>query len=95
MSVTFSKNLEERLIQILTTNYKTSNLWDLINRYSDLIRLFRITVLCMRATARFKKSTTALTNSISTQELKEAKFYWIRIIQRCAFHHELKIFFDK
>lgn len=91
-SVTLAKNLEERPAQIFTTNCKEKHFWDLINRYSNLNQLLRITTLCIRAIARFKKSTTAsLTDPISPQELEAAKLYWIRITQRWAFHQELKI----
>lgn len=50
----------------------------------------------MRAIARFKKSTTvSFNNSITTRELDEAKCFWIRMIQRWAFHQEFKILSNK
>lgn len=75
------ENLEEKPAQVLTTNCPTTNIWDLIYKYSSLNRLCRITVLCTRAISRFKGCRTSLLNHpITTQELEKAKLYWVKEI---------------
>ncbi|XP_036146761.1 uncharacterized protein LOC118646920 [Monomorium pharaonis] len=86
------ENLEERPTQVFVTNIKSNILWDLIYRYSNLTHLLRITALCMRAIARFKRTqNSSLNNPITTQEIEIARIYWVKSIQRFAFPQEIKI----
>jgi len=86
------ESLEEKPEQIFIINCSSTNLWDLIHRYSSINRLLRITVLCTRIISRFKGSRTILlTNPITTQELENAKFYWVKEIQKYAFHQKIKL----
>ncbi|XP_036140647.1 uncharacterized protein LOC118644911 [Monomorium pharaonis] len=91
-SPSHKENLEERPIQVSTINVESNKLWDLINRYSKLTRLFRITAICKRFIARLQKSSeTSITIPITTQEIESAKIYWITRVQQIAFQKELQI----
>lgn len=85
-------NLEERPSQVtIVTRANSTQPWNLLYRYSNLTRLLRITVWCMRAVARFKRSSDFSTGPLTTVELETAKFFWIRIIQQVSFQHEFTI----
>ncbi|XP_012524163.1 uncharacterized protein LOC105829678 [Monomorium pharaonis] len=83
-------DIEERPHKISTVQVRGPQTWALLERYSSLIKLLRITAMCLRAKARFKKEDTkSYTIPISPMELKHAKEYWTREVQRCSFPHEL------
>lgn len=85
-------NLEERPIQVCTSSIQSTQPWDLICKYSDLNKLLRITALCQRAIKGFRRILNfTLKDPITPIELKEAKEFWIKEIQRCAFRTELKL----
>lgn len=85
-------NLEEYPLKISVVQARIPQPWSLIERYSSLTKLLRITAMCQRVKARFKQQkTTSYTISISALELKQAKDYWTREVQRCSFHQELQL----
>lgn len=83
------ENLEERASQVLVANQELKRPWNLINKYSNLTRLLRITAWCMRAIALFRRSQN-FTPNITTEELETAKVYWIKNVQQSSFQQELK-----
>ncbi|XP_039306359.1 uncharacterized protein LOC120358020 [Solenopsis invicta] len=86
------ENLEERPTKVLSVNTKNYTPWDLINRYSSLVKLYRITATCQRAVSRFKRCTAMSTfGPLTTQELVDAKFYWVKEIQRASFQGDLQL----
>lgn len=88
------ENLEERLIKVVTVNCFRTKVWNLLHRYPSLTKLTRITAVCQRAIARFKKiPETSLCNPITTSELKSAVCYWIKTVQS-VFAHEFKLLSD-
>ncbi|XP_011688837.1 PREDICTED: uncharacterized protein LOC105450601 [Wasmannia auropunctata] len=88
------ESLEERPTKVLSVNTKKSTQWDLIDRYSSLVKLYRVTAICQRAVSRFKKSTAmSFSGPLTTQELAEAKFYWVKEIQRFFFQSDLQLLF--
>lgn len=79
-------NLEEKPTRIsVLTSVKAPEPWNLLDRYSNLIKLLRITAWCKRAISRFKKSSDLPIGPITTQELEAVKFYWIKVTQQLSF----------
>ncbi|XP_067209400.1 uncharacterized protein [Linepithema humile] len=86
------EQLEERPIRVNNAHVASPQPWDLLDRYSDLSRLLRITVICQRAVARFKLLPNKPTHTpISPTELHLAKQFWIKEVQRATFQRELKL----
>lgn len=85
-SISNSENLEERppKICLATTSNKQSS-WDLLSRYSNLTKLFRITALCIRAVERFRRTHIKTLGPLTTTEIDSAKTYWIRTVQQTHF----------
>lgn len=86
-------NLEERSNKAyVITKAQSIEPWNLINKYSNLTRLLRVTCWCLRAIRRLKRqSDIAMTEPITTQELEAAKFHWIKITQQSYFEDELSV----
>lgn len=86
-------NLEECSVHMSNIKInKHHQPWELIHKYSSLQRLVRITAICFRVIAVFKKQSPSLsTTPITAEELDDAKTYWIKAIQHSAFSHETKI----
>jgi len=83
---------EERKILVTSTKMKPFVQWHLIDRYSDLKRLLRITAWCQRAVNRFKNcSNLGLHDPLTNIELHMAKEFWVKTIQRTTFQSEFKI----
>lgn len=85
-----SDNLEERPSNVCTASTNQFPLWNLINRYSSLTKLLRITALCMRVVNRFKRSQLSTQGPLTVAEIDLARKYWIRIIQQAYFANEIK-----
>ncbi|XP_018393245.1 PREDICTED: uncharacterized protein LOC108772247 [Cyphomyrmex costatus] len=66
--------------------------WDLIDRYSSLTRLLRITATCKRAIKRFRRlNEEPISNPLTPFELQESCLFWIRLVQRIYFQSEIRI----
>lgn len=90
LSTSEKNNFEERSARIsVITSVQSSKLWNLLNKYSTLTRLWRATALCLRVASRFKGlSDSLVTDPITIHELKTAKFYWVKVIQQSSFQLE-------
>ncbi|XP_011341045.1 uncharacterized protein LOC105281490 [Ooceraea biroi] len=86
-------NLEERPTTkvSIVTRIQSAEPWNLLDKYSSLTRLLRITVWCLRAVSPFKKSSDSLTGPITTHELEAVKSYWVKTVQRSSFQQELTV----
>ncbi|XP_071574141.1 uncharacterized protein [Temnothorax nylanderi] len=82
-SLSSSENLEERPIKVATTlESKSPKIWDLINKYSDLTKLIRITALCKRVVKRFRGIKEFSFNiPLTVTELTDSKLFWIKTVQ--------------
>lgn len=81
--------LEERSVGVSTNMVQSTQNWNLIDRYSSLDKLIRITAVCQRAARCFKRSPdSSLRNPISPVELKQAKEFWTKEVQRYNFSRE-------
>jgi len=70
--------------------------WDLLERYSSLSKLIRITAMCKRAVQRFRRlSTELLSVPLTPLELEESCQFWIRQVQQSHFQLEIKILTNK
>lgn len=68
-----------------------SESWSLLNKYSSLNRLLKITALCQRAKKLFRKELTVIPGQFLTpSEIEGAKKYWIKQIQQQDFAAEIK-----
>ncbi|XP_018406689.1 PREDICTED: uncharacterized protein LOC108782813, partial [Cyphomyrmex costatus] len=66
--------------------------WDLLERYSSLTKLIRVTAICLRAVRRFKQlPAESSTEHLSPLELQESCHFWIRKIQQFHFQQEMGI----
>ncbi|XP_046492942.1 uncharacterized protein [Neodiprion pinetum] len=76
---------------------KPLQIWDLVNRYSKLSTLLKVTSLCKRAANRFlAKTTSSRVNTsitvgpISTLELSDAQLFWTKVTQQAYFAEEIR-----
>ncbi|XP_029680155.1 uncharacterized protein LOC115245812 [Formica exsecta] len=85
--------LEERPGLLLTSSTaKQHHLWELLYRYSSLIRLLRITALCQRCCAILKGiPQSSLATPLTPADLESSRLYWIRSVQLAYFSSELTI----
>ncbi|XP_029670916.1 uncharacterized protein LOC115240087 [Formica exsecta] len=85
--------LEERPGLFLTSStVKQHHFWELLYRYSSLIRLLRITALCQRCCAILKGiPQSSLATPLTPADLESSRLYWIRSVQLAYFSSELTI----
>ncbi|XP_076294560.1 uncharacterized protein LOC143215865 [Lasioglossum baleicum] len=83
-------DVEKRPEKPLTLHAASAPSWTLIDRYSSLTRLLRITSLCIRAVRRMKvkRVDRGPVDSITTTELEQARLFWIRQTQEAHFSRE-------
>nr|XP_012136214.1 PREDICTED: uncharacterized protein LOC105661951 [Megachile rotundata] len=86
-------NIPDQKKSIVSVNIVTFDNNDLIERYSDIDRLLRVTAYCLRFINNARKpktnKSTALGNSqLSVIELQEAQQILIRVVQKAAFPNE-------
>lgn len=86
-------DLEERAGQVLIVSRNSKPFyWDLLDRYSSITRLFRITATCRRAANRFKR--TSLESAffpLTPLELQQSCHFWVQQIQHANFAREIEI----
>lgn len=85
--------LEERPGKVLTAVRNTKPLyWDLLERYSSLTRLLRITATCKRAINRFRRIISeSAPSSLTPSKLQRSNHFWTQQIQNFYFFHEIEI----
>ncbi|XP_018405479.1 PREDICTED: uncharacterized protein LOC108781862 [Cyphomyrmex costatus] len=86
-------NLEEKSNQILTS-YQGSQFtyWELLERYSSLTKLLRITAICKRVASRFRRlSAKSIKEPLTPAELVQSCYFWIRQVQQSYFPHDITI----
>lgn len=85
-------NQEERSRHILLTVEQKSKteIWDLAYKYSSLKRLLRITAVCFRVAARFRKNPTSINSPLTPAELQHSCNFWIKKYNMYISFNELK-----
>lgn len=83
---------EERPGQIMSTVTFQPTYWELLDKYSSLTKLLRITAICRRFISCLKqRNHSSLTkNPITPMELEEGRHYWARIVQKTWFPSEIQ-----
>ncbi|XP_018397773.1 PREDICTED: uncharacterized protein LOC108775825, partial [Cyphomyrmex costatus] len=85
------KDLEEHTIKVHAVVIKPKSEWDLLSRYSNLTKLYRITATCQRAISRFRRvPPSAFMPTLTTQELETARNFWVKTTQRMFFSNEIQ-----
>ncbi|XP_046810005.1 uncharacterized protein LOC124420591 [Lucilia cuprina] len=85
-------NLEERLSHRtvnIVRRHQEEPIWDLINKFSKLTRLIRITAICRRVFSKnYNKS--IIKQPLSPKELEHERRFWIKLTQNSYFSSEIK-----
>ncbi|XP_046145460.1 uncharacterized protein LOC123988755 [Osmia bicornis bicornis] len=89
---TLNSELEVRSnVSLFASAQKLSYHWDLIYKYSSLIKLYRLTALCFRFASRLKrKLETPPVIIIPSCEMEKAQLFWIHATQHLYFTSEIK-----
>ncbi|XP_046422348.1 uncharacterized protein LOC124180644 [Neodiprion fabricii] len=76
---------------------KPLQIWDLVDRYSKLSTLLKVTSLCKRAANRFLAKTTSnrvntsiTVGPISTLEWSDAQLFWTKVTQQAYFAEKIR-----
>ena len=88
------QNLPEARAKVTLTAAKSNShmLWNLIDQYSSLTQLIRITGWVMVACDRFKaKGKIHQESKLTTDQINRAKLFWVKEIQQVHFHSELNM----
>ncbi|XP_011883910.1 PREDICTED: uncharacterized protein LOC105571052 [Vollenhovia emeryi] len=84
-------DLEEKPGVLLNVATQQTNIWQLVNRYSSLTKLLRITAICKRFVSTLKKLPgSSLATPLTPSDIDEARLYWIKATQTAYFKAELK-----
>ncbi|XP_046601937.1 uncharacterized protein LOC124295559 [Neodiprion lecontei] len=91
-------HLEERIgLSTHIATAKPLQIWDLVDRYSKLSTLLKVTSLCKRAANRFLAKTTSnrvntsiTVGPICTLELSDAQLFWTKVTQQAYFAEEIR-----
>lgn len=59
-------------------------------RYSNLLRILRITAWILRFIRNCRNVANRISTSISAEEIKDAELYWIRVVQQDSYGEELE-----
>lgn len=67
-------------------------LWDLVDRYSSLVKLLRVTTWCFRAAQRFRRRDHCTTHEtpLTPAELDRARLFWVKLTQEAYFESEIR-----
>ncbi|XP_011859181.1 PREDICTED: uncharacterized protein LOC105556699 [Vollenhovia emeryi] len=86
-------DMEERTRIIMTTVARQTPHWELLDRYSSITRLFRITAICKRILSCMRKlpNSSPLKYPLTPLEIQQSQHLWVRIIQQAAFSYEIGI----
>lgn len=76
-------NLEERPGLSLTTVVPQPRYWSLLDKYSSLTTLLRITAICRRVLSRLRgHPQTSLTYPLTLAELNHSRLFWVTMVQQ-------------
>lgn len=85
-------NLEERPATCtVAVKELEPEIWTLVENYSSLTRLIRISAWIFRARDRFRASPTSNPEVLTPAELESALLFWTKITQQAYFSHEIQI----
>ncbi|XP_036150810.1 uncharacterized protein LOC118648594 [Monomorium pharaonis] len=87
-------DLENRSDCALSAVTHPTPYWNLLDRYSSLKCLLRITALCQRFIARLRKQTNLSSEPLSPEDLLHSRLLWCKIVQQSWFSQEIRILFQ-
>lgn len=91
-TIDVSADLEERATTCVTATGKfREEIWELINRYSSLTKLLRVTAWVRRVVERFRSLATSFQSIITPSELDSALQFWIQLTQNSHFAQEIRL----
>ncbi|XP_076301671.1 uncharacterized protein LOC143219688 [Lasioglossum baleicum] len=84
-------DIEKRSEKLYTSHSATTQSWNLIERFSSITRLVRVTALCLRAASRLKvkRADRGPSDPLSVSEIEKTRQFWIRQTQKEHFTPEL------
>lgn len=85
------EHLEERTGKGIIAVVHQSSYWDLLDKYSSLTKLLRITAICRRFIMRLKRvERSSLNYPLTPMELEESRIFWVQTIQKAWFSGEIQ-----
>lgn len=85
-------DIEERPSQIMNISVRTKSYWDLMDKYSTLTRLLRITAICRRFAMCLKRiPQKSLAVPLNPEELNTSRLFWAKVVQKTWFDYEIRI----
>lgn len=86
-----STELEMRKTPVIIANKgEPKEIWDLVERFSNLTTLLRITAWCLRAIQRFRRQSAKNQSSpINPEEIDAARLFWVKTTQAVYFRNEI------
>ncbi|XP_015122808.1 uncharacterized protein LOC107045162 [Diachasma alloeum] len=83
-------DLEEKPGVVFNAKVQRPEIWDIVHRYSSLIKLLRVTAICQRFISRLKKVPgSSLKTSLNPGDIEQAQLFWIKTCQSAHFSTEL------
>lgn len=92
-----SNEMEERVTgskQVTICTPTLANVWKLLNRYSTLNKLIRVTATIIRAILKFRKKPNAYFLYLLPEEFTKAVMFWIHEVSKQHFKQEFEIIQD-
>lgn len=85
-------DLEERQGNAMVAVYRQPPYWGLLDKYSSITRLYRITTICRRFISCLRKepNSSPLTHPLTPEEIENSRKLWVRIVQQAWFSNEIK-----
>lgn len=85
-------DLEERPGQTLFAFTQSFSYWQLLDKYSSLTRLLRITAICRRFISRLRNiHNSSLSHPLTPADIEQNHLFWVRIVQNTWFPNEIRI----
>jgi len=84
-------NLEERPSVVHLSTIEPTPVWDLVERYSTLDRLLRVTARLFRAADTFRRIKSESSPILRPEEIEKALLFWVRATQATHFAEEVGI----
>ncbi|XP_011884112.1 PREDICTED: uncharacterized protein LOC105571257, partial [Vollenhovia emeryi] len=85
-------NLEERPGQVMVATAPAHSYWNLLDKYSSLTKLLRVTATCRRVAARLQKlpQSSPVHYPLTPTEITQSRDIWVRLVQREWFSNEIR-----
>ncbi|XP_072766679.1 uncharacterized protein [Anoplolepis gracilipes] len=84
--------LEQRSGNVMNATARLPSYWKVLDRYSSLTKLLRITTICRRFISCLRKipHSAPLKHPLKPIKLDKSRKFWIRIVQQAYFQNEIQ-----